>query len=455
MTGSVQQAFSKSTSKLLSPSALACQAALIAMLLLALFGPAMQLYGSGEATRFSAYRQYGYVAVIAVVLIGSRAWRRVGRTARAPWWIIVPLAWCWLSVVWSNEPAISVSKITLVTIVFTAMFLIVDTIGFKRSSMIVAVTLCAFTVLNLYYIFFVPEIGVFAFDRDGQFGLWRGVMGDKNLLGSLCGVTVIFLIRAKVLPLIGRAMFLLPAVTLLIFSHSRTAMLMTVLALVLSAVALKLAHGRGEPSERVRHVVDRVAYAAMGLVALIFAYIAADVTSAMAVIEEPTGGANRFQIWQSMLHSYAQNPFTGSGFGAYWAKVDQNLTSYGGQSWLMMVTQGHNGYLDAAVQVGLPGLLLILLGVLVQPSRTLIRVFHRDPARFALVLALLLFVLGSNMTETSIFERDTLGNVVLAFALAIVWTGKDKRVASGRVRRGKRAARRGTSVPEEPTIASG
>jgi O-antigen ligase len=127
----------------------------------------------------------------------------------------------------------------------------------------------------------------------------------------------------------------------------------------------------------------------------------------------------RLAIWRPMIQFYLDHPLLGSGYGAYWdasaGLVDNHVLNSG--MW-KNIDQAHNGYLDVLVQLGLPGLALALYAAFVWPMGGLIPMIGRNPQRAGLIFALLVFFMIENLSESSLFADDALGNAFLLLALA-------------------------------------
>jgi O-antigen ligase len=85
-----------------------------------------------------------------------------------------------------------------------------------------------------------------------------------------------------------------------------------------------------------------------------------------------------------------------------------------------MLGNGHNGYLDLALQVGVPGMVLVTFAAIVWPLLRLFSSRIASPARRALIVAVVIFCAGHNITETSLFDRDMIVHVFLMFAIALI-----------------------------------
>lgn len=82
---------------------------------------------------------------------------------------------------------------------------------------------------------------------------------------------------------------------------------------------------------------------------------------------------NRSDVWSVGVAALADRPLTGYGFQMFW-QTDAMLARAGrGEDWAYAAFNGHNGYLDAMLTTGAPGLLLTLIWVLFLPLRDVSR----------------------------------------------------------------------------------
>lgn len=83
----------------------------------------------------------------------------------------------------------------------------------------------------------------------------------------------------------------------------------------------------------------------------------------------------RFDIWFFALQSLQARLATGYGFQAFWgSSAIQDLPE--GKEWAAFASHSHNGYLDTALGMGLPGLALLVLVLVIVPLRD----FHKADA---------------------------------------------------------------------------
>lgn len=388
------------------------------VVLLVLSTPFTEMSGSLSEGQ-KAYRLYGYglLALLQIALVTMRGWQRSLRMVNTPIsWVI---AWCVLSLAWTQHLDLSGKRLVLLGLVYCATFAGVCDLSTRRSLGIVRILLAAALLLNFVVAIVAPDIGTHTVDG---LHLWRGVMAHKNIAGMLCSITVIFLaFDGSRLPVIGRALAIAATLIFFYLAWSKTALISLPLALAAGGGVALL--GAGEPSfsETWRRPVTTGSLIILGLIllALIIATLQQDFF--LSLTDDTTALTTRGAIWRPMIQFYFDHPLLGSGYGAYWDASANLVDTHARDAGMWKnIDQGHNGYLDLLVQVGLPGLALALYAAFVWPVGHLVAMIGRNPRRAALIVALLVFFFIENFSESSLFADDALGNVFLLFALAYV-----------------------------------
>jgi O-antigen ligase len=76
----------------------------------------------------------------------------------------------------------------------------------------------------------------------------------------------------------------------------------------------------------------------------------------------------RIDIWNFAIQSLQPRLMTGYGFASFWgSSAIQNLPE--GKEWAGYASHSHNGYLDTALGMGLPGLALLIGAIVITPLR--------------------------------------------------------------------------------------
>jgi len=219
---------------------------------------------------------------------------------------------------------------------------------------------------------------------------------------------LLFLFDAKHIYLWIRGAVLLAASFFLYRSVSKTSMGMAVLA-------AGIGYGYNILSRRLRVLLIPVGIVVICVVAT---FVSAYLDSLSNTYLSPTAFTGRGQIWAALLRYLQDHPLLGSGFGSFWNVGDSSPIFIYGHGYVTTVTVGHSGYLDLMCQVGVPGMLLIVAAVMVWPLIQIISSERISVEKGSLLCAMVLFCMGHNVTESSLFERDALTGMFAIFVAA-------------------------------------
>lgn len=389
------------------------QVAFAILLLLAITGPWMTNEGSET---LSHVREAGYVVVLLAALIAIQPWRKPSRLLLLPWPHVIALGWCAISLTWALDPSAGLRRLVLTAIVLWSLFALVRQLGLARSLAVVRAVLLAVLVANYVAVFAYPKVGIDGSLEAGLTSTWRGIMSQKNFAGITCAMTVLlYVFDAGATRFALRITAVTAAGLFLFFTDSATS-----IGMCLAAVALGgLMTWHKTRSGALRIAPPTWAWLPLAIIAALFAHMAVVPQYYLAQLTDPGGFTGRTQIWSALIRAYSDRPWLGIGYGSFWdLGPDGPITAYA-TGWVTKVSQGHDGYLDMLVQIGAPGTLLLLFAALVWPIQRLLRGIDH-PVR-VLGTTMLFFCLGHNFTESSLFDRDALGQVFLLFATALLW----------------------------------
>ena len=126
----------------------------------------------------------------------------------------------------------------------------------------------------------------------------------------------------------------------------------------------------------------------------------------------------RTDIWTFAFQALQQRLSTGYGFAAFWGSSSiRDLPE--GKEWAEFASHSHNGYLDTALAMGLPGLLLLIVVLVIGPLRN----FHaadRGGNNGALATMLLqIWLFGLYLSSMESFFLDRADPIWFTFLLAV------------------------------------
>jgi exopolysaccharide production protein ExoQ len=316
--------------------------------------------------------------------------------------LLLFIFWAALSMSWAVSPAS-----TFVRLAFTLIVVVILHVSltccqpeliFKRTlqALIVVVT------LNYLYLGLFPEYGMHSPESGGAeelIGNWKGLHYHKNVAGPVAAITSLGLIcysmaKKKLFPL-----FL--AIVPLIFlmnTQAKTAIMLFPVTLAMSFVISRM---------RIAGVVF-FALAGFMLVAFSVLYFSSMEDFLLATVDDPTLTGRTF-IWEGLLMYIQDHPVFGAGFGSFWAiGSEAPILNSNVHEWIKGEFQGHNGFLDTLVTVGIPGLFFALLFVVWTPLR--VAVSHQEEKNNIKMFFLSLWIYGLflNFVESALFQTSSL-----------------------------------------------
>lgn len=135
-----------------------------------------------------------------------------------------------------------------------------------------------------------------------------------------------------------------------------------------------------------------------------------------AVFGDPTF-TGRTLIWDFVGGIVERAPVLGQGFGSFWGIGDNSIAVREAPGFIAHLLQAHNGYLDVLLELGIVGLVILIL--LVCSALFLLgRLPVSQKLTLWLFLSIMLLALVHNMMESSLFRGYTLTWIMLLLAIA-------------------------------------
>ena len=319
--------------------------------------------------------------------------------------LIATVAWCVLSVAASWEPALAARRLTfeLVVMSISAMVLLVPKNLRHFSDLIAAAALIVLAACYLG-VLLLPQYAIHHatdFLEPEHAGDWRGVFPHKNNAGAAMVLFVFvgfYVARMRSFAL-GGAIVVLAAI-FLGFTESKTAIGVLPVALLLSGI------------------IGRSRNATLGIALVVTVLFIFELCSVGTVIFEPMQKlmqaivpdatfTGRTEIWQLAVQAVARRPITGYGFSTFWGTPEVVYGIGDKTTWANAATDAHNAYLNLAVTIGIPGMLLVVFWVVVLPIADFCRRLP-DPRTAPLQMLFLrvcLYGLYASCFESSILQQ--------------------------------------------------
>ncbi len=379
--------------------------------------------GGDDTVTSSPLAQVLWLIVYAIAaVIVARHRERARELFVSAWPLLALVAVVACSALWSDDPSIVLRRAFGLAGTTLVGFSVAVRYGVRRFVTLLAIAAGIAAVFSLAVIFAVPGYGRMQVDYPGA---WQGIFGDKNRLGQFMALGVLAFI-----PLVrelrgGRrvaafAGFAACALVLL-GSQSLTAALVAVLC---SLLVLTLYAGSA----------NRAAFVAFATVAI----VAASFGTAMAfnVNLDAVAGAfgrdatltGRTGVWPYVLGAIADHPYLGFGYASFW-RPDGAFVQYIPTDLGWRPYHAHDGFLELTLDVGVIGLVIFAALLVLALVRALRRLHDTDAAFAPLPLAILVYYIAVNVTESAIAKYNELNWIVfVALFLMVPALAAKKRV---------------------------
>jgi O-antigen ligase len=376
---------------------------------------ALDLTSGNEAATYALFALFAAVG-------GALVWqsdRAALRALKTPAFALLA-AWLIVSVATSQDVATSAKRFVLlacVSVTCASLFLLPQ--GRKEIARLLAIAAAILLILSYGGVTLVPHLAIHQFGDLAEpdlAGKWRGVFPHKNDASAVFSVLVfvgIFIARAGYRHAgTGIAM---ASTIFVLFSGGKSSTLICAFAILLS---LAIQSSRSKFLWVLLVTTPLVLLNLFGLGSIIFPEIGSFVAS-LPVDATFTG---RTDVWRFALAHVPDHLTFGHGFAAFWNTASLRFGLEDTTIWAGNASHAHNGYLDAVLAMGLPGLLATLLAFVVAPARDLYRAQKRraDPALILMAMQIWLFGIYLSSLESFFFDRGNAIWITFLFALLAI-----------------------------------
>jgi exopolysaccharide production protein ExoQ len=351
---------------------------------------------------------------LGLLVLGSRV-KRTQEILRRNKWLVALFAYMAMSVIWSNFPAISFRRcirsmgtLVMVLVVLTEQDPLEAVRALLRRLYLVHIP------LSIAAIKYFRNIGV-AYTSNGVEEMWVGLAIHKNNLGqvAMCSglVSTWQIVQNWARKKLTLDLLLL-ILTLWVLRGSRNSHSST--AIVGFSVGAAVLFGLQYFKRSVDQAKRRILSGTIALMLLMpVAYFVFEVfdTTPVGLVLEATGRdmtfTGRTGLWKDIINDAAKTPVLGVGFGAFWVgHIGYEL--YPLDNWSRVTPgwrpgEGHDGYIDVYVELGLIGLALTIVVIgcaFVGALDDLRSNFELGTLRLTLLLSIIL----NNVTESSLLK---------------------------------------------------
>ena len=372
-----------------------------------LIGGEMAANGAGDV-----FRQFAFAISFGLIVFTAMRNRGFSAFADAPAALSVLLMWCLVSAYWSPEPAVTLRRAALETVVVLSAMMSVSTLGAERSFALLRAVLAGILVINWCSIPIIHQAVHLAGDPEPQLaGDWRGLYFHKNIAGAVSAITaILFFFSAWDKRRLADVVLCAAAVGFAVMTQSKSSLALLPVALMAGTV-YRIAWGK--PLDR---LIVAVLFGLVLVCGAAFALINFD--SITQIFTDPAGFTGRAAIWQAEIAFIKDHPALGAGFGSF---ADTGalspLHNYVASNWVDAVAHGHNAYLQLLVTIGGVGFVFALFGLVVVPFVTFCRETGPRVVEMAMPFALFAFIVLHNLVESDFLEGD--GPAWVAFLIML------------------------------------
>lgn len=316
-------------------------------------------------------------------------------------WILLYLAYCFVSVMWTDNVFLAFKR-WIKVLGHPIMMLVILTEPNPQEAIIRVIKRCAYVLVPVSVLFvkYYPEWGKSFSEWTGE-PMTNGIALGKNALGVDCLILGFILLwhfvltwRNKSIEQKSRreelclwAFFLYLIGWLLYLANSKTPLIALVVAVAVFVLAGKLRFQR-----------EHIGTCLLGIALLVFgAEMAFGVyEGTLRLLGRDPTLTDRTYVWRDVL-AMAGNPVVGTGFESFW--TGERLEKlWAKHTW--RPNQAHNGYIEMYVNLGMIGCVLfgtMLASAFVKARAEYLRNFELGRMRLGFLLA----VMAYNWTEAS------------------------------------------------------
>jgi exopolysaccharide production protein ExoQ len=268
-------------------------------------------------------------------------------------------------------------------------------------------------VASIMFALALPQYGLD--QMGGHSDAWKGIFSAKNYLGNMAlfFLTVAVSYRGRTPFLrsvrLAQIVFCLIAIA---FSRATTAWLLTVIYIVLFTV-MKTLHGFRKKDYLVVCLLLLVVFSVVTAVIVVWPDFLITLLGKDLTLTGRTG------IWSAVTDSIAKRPLLGYGYQAFWLGLEgESYRVVLAVSW--MLAQAQNGFLDVMLEMGVLGLVIVLLvfGFAFRDGVVCLLRSRDDTYLHAVewYLAIVVLTLIYNLDESFLFDPKHLGSLIFLLA---------------------------------------
>lgn len=370
------------------------------------------------AGRGLTYASFGLLAMLSLALVTWRHAAALRSFISTPY--ILFGCWMCINLLMSRDPGGSMVRFVLTTSVFVvaaAVLLLPETA--RELNAWLGVAVLSFLAVCYLGVLMTPDLAIHQATDAVEHHLagdWRGVFAHKNSASAVMAMLIfvgIYLTRSGAM-LVGPLITALSAVFLLFAGgKSATGLCLITLVIVELVVAVR--------DYRLRALLCFLPLIVLNLLG-IGTVISPTLHAISGLLPFDTSFTGRDDVWEFAFESIAQRPVFGWGYLAFWGSSFLRDVVPGGaiDDWVVLAAHSHNAYLDSALALGIPGLLLLMVILVFGPLRNFHRAAERGEAIPLAKMFLRIWLFGIYLASLESFFLDRTDPIWFTFLVAVI-----------------------------------
>lgn len=344
---------------------------------------------------------YGFANLLVLYVFLTRGRWQWLATLSLP--LVLLLAWAGISTLWSQHPQIAASRFVQLALLTFAALVFTNGLGPKRALATLRNFLLFVAVVDWASLAVLSQSIHLQNEVDTNLiGSWRGLHIHKNVAAPLMAVGALLFLANLAERKSWRSLAgLLVTVGFLVGTNSRTSIaFFAVSALILLAVCFVR-----RPSEVARLTAVVGFYTSIACIVL---WTGFEYSTIVALLTDPALFSGRGELWR-VIFAASEDIFLGAGYGSFWRVALGGPSFFYATGWHASSFNGHNGYLDLFVTLGLPGMLLGIVAFVVHPISAFLFQAARISRDMAAAFSSIVFIILHNTLESTLlmWNADT------------------------------------------------
>ena len=374
----------------------------------------MQIGEVSTGNELPTYATFGGLAVLAMVLAMRDNIRGLA-SLLSPSFIWFT-GWLCFTILLSFDPSTSIRRFSL-TVCVIAVTAALPLLAKSQDEIIRWLSISALVLLGTCYLglLLAPHLSIhLATDpqEPGLAGNWRGSFSHKN---GAAAVIAMLLFYSVAFIRTGRWMSGVIVIGLsslfLFYSAGKSSLTLCVAVFVLTSL-----------TSVIRSFAGRCLLLLTPLLLLNMLSVGTVMSDSLAAIAKmlplDSSFTGRTDIWTFALQSLQPKLATGYGFSSFWgSSAIQSLPE--GKEWAAFASHSHNGYLDAALSMGLPGLALLIVVLVIKPLRDFQKADRRGNNGPLAMAFLRVWLFGVYLSSMESFFLDRADAIWVTFLIAV------------------------------------